>query len=125
MEEIPEHNMDDKQKEQKATDEVEILSGRVFERKVEDFTCENCGTFVQGDGYTDHCPSCLYSKHVDINPGDRASNCGGTMKPVAAEVKKNEYKIHYKCEKCGYEHKVRSSPNDSFDVILNLVKNPY
>ena len=39
----------------------------------EDFICENCGKDVEKSSYTarDHCPYCLYSKHVDINPGDR------------------------------------------------------
>ena len=38
----------------------------------EDFICENCGKDVEKSSYTarDHCPYCLYSKHVDINPGD-------------------------------------------------------
>ncbi len=95
-----------------------------FERRIEDFTCENCNTFVQGDGYTDHCPECLYSKHVDINPGDRNCDCHGLMKPIAAEVKGDSYKIHYECNDCGYKHKVRSSPNDNFDVILKLIGEP-
>ena len=43
-----------------------------FTRKVEDFTCEHCGREVHGNGYTNHCPHCLHSKHVDVNPGDRA-----------------------------------------------------
>lgn len=107
--------------------DVEIVKseGRKFERKIEDFTCDNCDTFVEGDGYTDHCPCCLYSKHVDINPGDRGSSCHGSMKPMAAEVRKDDFKIHYECEKCGYEHKVRSSPDDDFELILGLIGKPY
>ena len=49
--------------------------GRRFTRTVGDFVCENCNTSVKGNGYTDHCPCCLYSKHVDINPGDRDCDC--------------------------------------------------
>ena len=39
----------------------------------EEFICENCGRKVEPLGYScrNHCPYCLYSKHVDINPGDR------------------------------------------------------
>ncbi len=103
----------------------EVLEGRKFERKIEDFTCDNCETFVQGDGYTDHCPSCLYSKHVDINPGDRNNNCCGSMKSVAAEVRKDDYKIHYECEECGYKHRVKSVSEDNFDIILKLIGKPY
>ena len=34
----------------------------------EDFICENCGNKVKKLGYTarDHCPYCLYSKHLEI-----------------------------------------------------------
>ncbi|MFA6992594.1 MAG: RNHCP domain-containing protein, partial [Candidatus Gracilibacteria bacterium] len=38
-----------------------------FSRTIEDFVCEKCGAKVKGDGYTNHCPKCLWSKHVDIN----------------------------------------------------------
>ena len=50
----------------------------------EKFICENCGSEVDKLNYTarDHCPSCLYSKHVDIMPGDRDNLCMGLMKPV-------------------------------------------
>lgn len=39
----------------------------------ESFICEHCHKKVEKLGYTsrDHCPYCLYSKHVDITPGDR------------------------------------------------------
>ncbi len=94
---------------------------RKFQRKIEDFICDNCGTFVEGDGYTDHCSSCLFSKHVDINPGDRSCECRGLMEPMAAEVKKEGYRIYYKCQDCGFSHRVKSSPKDKFETILSLI----
>ena len=50
----------------------------------EEFICENCNKLVNKLGYTsrDHCPHCLYSKHVDINPGDRLNECKGLLKPI-------------------------------------------
>jgi hypothetical protein len=97
------------------------LSQKRFQKVQENFVCENCGFKVKGSGYTDHCPNCLYSKHVDINPGDRASNCGGLMKPIGVQVlEPGRYKIHYKCQKCGYKHKVKSDKDDNFDLILSL-----
>ncbi|MEK7061411.1 MAG: RNHCP domain-containing protein, partial [Patescibacteria group bacterium] len=43
-----------------------------FVKKIEDFVCKVCGTKVKGTGYTNHCPNCLYSLHVDEEvPGDR------------------------------------------------------
>jgi rubrerythrin len=98
---------------------------RKFTKTVEDFICENCGTFVKGDGYTDHCPNCLWSKHVDVNPGDRAANCGGMLEPVAVEIRNDEHKIHYVCKKCGKTHRVRTSPDDNFEVILQLSGQPF
>ena len=106
----------------KTEDKNTDYEGRKFIRRIEDFVCENCGTFVKGDGYTDHCPNCLYSKHVDINPGDRNCKCEGLMEPISAEMKREGYKIGYRCKKCGHTHKVKSSPNDNFEVISELLK---
>jgi len=91
-----------------------------FQRKIEDFTCENCGKEIHGNGYTNHCPFCLYSKHVDINPGDRASICGGLMKPVAIENRKGEYIITHRCTRCGQEKHNKSVPEDNFDLIIKI-----
>ena len=101
-----------------------MITTKKFQKKVEDFTCENCGTLIKGTGYTDHCPRCLYSKHVDINPGDRKSDCGGLMKPIGVEVKSKECLIHYQCLKCGYKFRVKSAPKDNFEKILEIVSNP-
>jgi len=95
-----------------------------FQKNVENFTCEKCGESVVGTGYTDHCPVCLYSKHVDINPGDRASGCGGLMEPASVESIGGEYKIYYICQRCGYKHRVKSAPADNFDVLAELSGKP-
>ena len=91
-----------------------------FNRNIEDFTCENCGTEVQGNGYTNHCPNCLFSKHVDINPGDRSAECGGLMEPVGLEIKNGEYIIIHRCKKCGFTRKNKTSPDDDFEAVLSL-----
>jgi hypothetical protein len=93
---------------------------RKFQRTTEDFTCENCGLSVVGSGYTNHCPQCLWSKHVDIRPGDRAANCGGLMPPVQIEKKKDEYRILHRCRKCGHEQWNRAAREDDFEVILQI-----
>lgn len=93
---------------------------KLFQRKKENFKCDNCGFEVLGNGYTDHCPKCLYSKHVDINPGDRQSECKGTMKPVGFEIRHGKYVINYVCEKCGYHHKVKCVKEDDMDVLIGL-----
>ena len=95
---------------------------KLFQRKIEDFVCENCGYKVTGTGYTNHCPKCLYSKHVDINPGDRAENCGGLMEPVGIEQDHGEYTIIHKCLKCGRLRKNKAAPEDDFNQIIALTK---
>lgn len=92
----------------------------------EEFICENCKQKVSKLNYSarDHCPFCLYSKHVDINPGDRANTCKGILKPIEIEKFKNTYKIVYECEKCHTRHKNVVADDDNVDRIIELsVKN--
>ena len=88
----------------------------------ENFICENCNKEVNKSNYTarDHCPYCLYSKHVDINPGDRLNTCHGLLEPIGIEKFKNTYKIIYKCEKCNQLHKNIMANDDNMDLIINL-----
>lgn len=97
---------------------------RNFIRKKEDFVCRNCGERVTGDGYTDHCPKCLWGRHVDDQiPGDRASDCGGMMEPVRVLYEKGKYKINYKCEECKHEFWVKAGKNDNKYKLIELVRN--
>ena len=56
------------------------------------FTCKVCGRLCTpesaGSNHRNHCPNCLSSLHVDIEPGDRESDCGGIMEPIAVWVRK-------------------------------------
>ncbi|OGI15205.1 MAG: hypothetical protein A3E38_01165 [Candidatus Moranbacteria bacterium RIFCSPHIGHO2_12_FULL_54_9] len=89
---------------------------KLFKRRREDFWCEQCGAQVAGDGYTNHCPQCLWSKHVDVRPGDRAAECGGLMEPVAL-VKE---RLTHRCVRCGYEKNNKTAADDDFDALLRL-----
>ncbi|MCL4380960.1 MAG: RNHCP domain-containing protein [Candidatus Marsarchaeota archaeon] len=91
---------------------------RKFQRRIENFKCNNCGAFVKGNGYTDHCPKCLEGMHVDNNPGDRSSECRGAMKAVYAEYKSGNFIIHYKCKKCGIEKRFTAAQNDSNGALM-------
>ena len=93
-----------------------------FSKLDEEFICENCKRNVNKLNYTsrDHCPYCLYSKHVDINPGDRLNSCKGLLIPIGIEKFKNAYKIIYKCKNCNQTHKNICATDDSFDEIINL-----
>jgi hypothetical protein len=89
-----------------------------FKRQIEDFVCENCGEEVLGSGFTNHCPRCLFSKHVDINPGDRAEECGGLMEPLGVELEKGKYVITQKCLKCGRLWRNEASAGDGIGDFL-------
>ena len=93
-----------------------------FTRTQEDFICGVCGAQIRGNGYTNHCPHCLTSKHVDIAPGDRASECGGLMPAVSLEMKNGDYVITQTCLKCGHTRKNKTASNDSFQAVLALSK---
>ena len=95
-----------------------------FTMKDEEFICENCGKKVLPLKYTarDHCPYCLYSKHVDIMPGDRLNECRGLLKPIGIEKFKDTYKIIYKCEKCKKMHKNIMANDDDMDMIIEISK---
>ena len=94
-----------------------------FTKRDEEFVCENCGKKVSKLGYTsrDHCPHCLYSKHVDNMPGDREAECRGLLKPIQVELdSKKGYVIIYKCEKCGAIRKNKAAVDDDKDLLIQL-----
>ena len=96
-----------------------------FIKNVEDFKCEHCGEEVKGGGYTNHCPKCLWSRHVDRNPGDRASLCKGMMEPIATEIQHGQQILIHRCEKCGEEKRNRTSEKDEFEVLLDVAGKTY
>lgn len=96
---------------------------KLFQRMTENFICEHCGTQVQGNGYTNHCPHCLYSKHVDINPGDRDCDCGGLMEPIDLEQKDGGYVIIHRCCKCGFIRRNKVVEADDFKAVLAIARN--
>ena len=91
-----------------------------FIKNQEDFVCEHCGKEVQGNGYTNHCPECLWSKHVDVNPGDRAAECGGLMRPISFEQKNGEINLIHECELCGYQKRNKTSLEDNLARLSEL-----
>ena len=102
------------------------MENRRFTEIDEGFICENCGKKVEKLGYTsrDHCPYCLYSKHVDVNPGDRQEECHGQLVPIGIEINpKKGYVIIYKCSKCGKIRKNKAAKDDNFDLIIKLSVN--
>ncbi|MHB1134327.1 MAG: RNHCP domain-containing protein [Chloroflexota bacterium] len=92
----------------------------------EEFRCRHCGMFVVpvlcGGHHRNHCPYCLYSRHVDARtPGDRASECGSAMAPVGYFLRpKGEYVVVHRCLNCGYERHNRVAADDDLDLLLRL-----
>ena len=95
-----------------------------FTRRIEDFRCLRCGTSVRGSGYTNHCPRCLWSRHVDVHPGDRAAGCGAAMEPVGALWEGGEIVLVQRCLACGHTRRNRAAANDDRDALLALFGRP-
>lgn len=98
-----------------------------FNELDEGFICENCHKKVNKLNYSsrDHCNYCLYSKHVDINPGDRLNECRGLLKPIGIEKYKDTFKIIYRCEKCRKTHKNIMARDDNMDMLIKISKKEY
>ena len=101
------------------------LKTALFTRQTEDFDCEECGTHVKGNGYTNHCPCCLCSKHVDVNPGDRASDCHALLYPVAYEQKNGTEYIIHECSQCNHVRRNKVASEDSREAIIALSNGTY
>lgn len=94
-----------------------------FTKLNDGFVCQFCGNEVPPAPQTcrDHCPTCLYSLHVDINPGDRANPCRGLLEPIGYETTGHKgIVIHYRCQRCQTHHRNRSAPDDNYESILSL-----
>ncbi|MEK7132982.1 MAG: RNHCP domain-containing protein [Patescibacteria group bacterium] len=97
------------------------MTSKKFQRRIENFVCENCGEQVNGDGYTNHCPQCLWSKHVDVNPGDRRAGCMGLMKPIRVEGSTPDYYLIHECVRCVYKSRNIADIMDSEEALLAIV----
>lgn len=107
------------------------------EEKMRGFICENCRKWVPISKYSNtinrnHCPHCLWSKHVDENvAGDRMSSCNGRMKPIGLSVKnprtdkwggevKGEVMLIHECTMCGKVSINRILSEDDQDEIMKI-----
>lgn len=93
------------------------------------FICKYCGRTVvpdcAGTEHRNHCPNCLTSLHVDEEPGDRASDCGGIMEPVAVWVRKGgEWAIIHRCRRCGVLHSNRVAADDNPMKLMSIATKP-
>ena len=92
------------------------------------FTCMNCSREVppRASGCRNHCPYCLTSRHVDINPGDRANNCEGLMDAVGYELSaKKGVVLIFRCRRCQQLTRNMAANEDpitpdNYELILSL-----
>lgn len=112
------------------------------ERSGGGFICCNCGKWVKisddiGTAYRNHCPHCLTSKHLDKEfSGDRTSECGGCMLPIAltfkkegkdkyGKEKKGELMVVSECADCGKVSINRIAADDEERAILKLLNESF
>lgn len=93
------------------------------------FRCVNCrqmvSTLVLASEHRNHCPLCLWSRHLDNSPGDRASLCQGKMEPISIWVKdKQEWALVHRCTSCGVVKTNRIASDDNEFVLMSLASRP-
>jgi len=72
----------------------QLIEGNKMPQKREGLECGHCGwwtltTKFIGTHNRNHCPHCLWSKHVDLEKaGDRKALCGAGMEPVGLTFKR-------------------------------------
>ncbi len=88
------------------------------------FTCAQCRADVEplrNGSYRNHCPRCLWSRHVDERPGDRASRCGAPMEPVDVDYRAAKgFVVVHRCTRCGIVRRNRAAPDD-VDALVALM----
>lgn len=93
------------------------------------FVCKFCGRTVvpagAGSEHRNHCPNCLYSQHLDNEPGDRMAGCGGLMEPIAVWIRKNgEWALIHRCRICGALSSNRIAADDNPMKLMSLAMKP-
>lgn len=95
----------------------------------ESFYCKKCGRLVvsagSGSDHRNHCPNCLTSLHLDVEPGDREADCGGLMEPVAVWVRsKGEWAVIHRCRRCGALSSNRVEADDNPMKLMSIAMKP-
>lgn len=94
----------------------------------DDFICENCSKYVPkltSGSYRNHCPYCLYSKHVDESPGARDAFCKALMKPEKVEYSgKKGWMIVHHCTDCNKIIRNKAALSDiipdDYDTLVRI-----
>lgn len=107
------------------------------------FQCRHCLAYVythpivSGVQNRNHCPYCLWSRHVDhTRVGDRMSACKAIMQPIGLTVKRrqNKYGGHvlygelmliHRCNDCGKVSINRLAADDQVERIMELFQESF
>lgn len=107
-------------------DRQDLQRGATPQPQSDAFTCGHCQRYVgplpSGGHNRNHCPFCLYSRHVDAErSGDRASACKGLMEPIGVFERPNgEEVLVHRCVKCGFERFNRVGADDDEAQVAAL-----
>lgn len=105
----------------------------------QNFKCRQCGSYVNADrtlsgvNNRNHCPFCLWSRHVDLNtPGDRRAQCKSRMQPLGLTVKHTlkrygmgkggELMLIHRCTGCGKYSINRIAADDDPQAVYQLFR---
>ena len=100
-----------------------------FRPCLESFHCAHCGKEIHPEGagsqHRNHCPHCLYSLHVDEEPGDRKATCHGQMEPIGVISKGDgDWSILHLCKSCGKLSLNRALADDNPLLLMQLAVKP-
>jgi RNHCP domain len=99
-------------------------------RQPSTFRCRHCGldvsTQAPGTAHRNHCPNCLWSRHLDDDtPGDRDADCGASMEPIAVSVRRDgEWVLIHRCTMCDALNLNRTAGDDNPLLLLRLAVKP-
>jgi hypothetical protein len=112
-----------------------------FNQHNQDFRCGHCENFVSADAFLagvknrNHCPLCLWSRHVDSKEaGDRLAACKGLMRPIGLTIKKTRKKygpetgelmLIHQCESCGKISINRIAADDQNERVIEVFKESF
>lgn len=105
------------------------------------FHCIHCKQSVSAGGWgqpssgigtknRNHCPRCLWSRHVDDEIGDRRSPCREGMEPIAVAVRGHassgggEWCVVHRCTGCSQIRINRIAGDDDERALLALALRP-
>ena len=105
--------------------------------KEEVFLCRHCHTpvfthpLISGVQNRNHCPYCLWSRHVDhAKAGDRLSACKANMEPIGLTVKRSfnkygkmrlgELMLIHRCNECGKLSINRIAADDLEERLMEI-----